>query len=137
LPILNLPSAYVDSLGFDVIDERGRMILDPVRWPSSRSGKGFTEVTNKVHSIGLKFRIHVMRGISMQAVNAKTPILDTAMVCSFYSLAFICWFSMFCIKPFSTQDWWETLSLVLKLLVRASSFKLFTFAFIKISKKWS
>ncbi|KAL6983789.1 hypothetical protein U1Q18_017164 [Sarracenia purpurea var. burkii] len=69
--------AYVDSLGFDVIDEWGRMIPDPDRWPSSKSGKGFTEVAAKVHSMGLKFGIHVMRGISTQAVNANTPILDT------------------------------------------------------------
>ncbi|XP_068332584.1 probable alpha-galactosidase D isoform X1 [Pyrus communis] len=72
-----VPGAYVDSLGFDVIDEWGRPIPDPVRWPSSRGGKGFTKVAAKVHSLGLKFGIHVMRGISTQAVNANTFILDT------------------------------------------------------------
>ncbi|KAG4975367.1 hypothetical protein JHK82_032252 [Glycine max] len=71
--------AYHDSLGFDVIDEWGRMVPDPGRWPSSENGKGFTEVANQVHSMGLKFGIHVMRGISTQAVNANTPILDTTM----------------------------------------------------------
>ncbi|XP_061372288.1 uncharacterized protein LOC133314780 isoform X2 [Gastrolobium bilobum] len=70
--------AYHDSLGFDVIDEWGRMIPDPGRWPSSKDGKGFGEVASKVHSMGLKFGIHVMRGISTQAVNANTPILDTS-----------------------------------------------------------
>ncbi|CAL5349802.1 unnamed protein product [Camellia sinensis] len=69
--------AHTDSLGFDVIDEWGRMIPDPVRWPSSKGGKGFKEVAKKVHSMGLKFGIHVMSGISTQAVNANTPILDT------------------------------------------------------------
>ncbi|XP_002530047.2 uncharacterized protein LOC8283467 [Ricinus communis] len=73
-----VPGAYVDSLGFDVIDEWGRMIPDPDRWPSSRGGRGFTEVARKAHSMGLKFGIHVMRGISTQAYNANTPILDTA-----------------------------------------------------------
>ncbi|KAG8366015.1 hypothetical protein BUALT_Bualt17G0032200 [Buddleja alternifolia] len=68
--------AYVDSLGFDVIDEWGRMIPDPGRWPSSRDGKGFTHVAHKIHSMGLKFGIHIMRGISTQAFNANTPILD-------------------------------------------------------------
>ncbi|KAF1875815.1 hypothetical protein Lal_00006445 [Lupinus albus] len=68
--------AYPDSLGFDVIDEWGRMVPDPGRWPSSAGGKGFTEVANKVHRMGLKFGIHVMRGISTQAVNANTAILD-------------------------------------------------------------
>ncbi|XP_030440330.2 probable alpha-galactosidase B [Syzygium oleosum] len=72
-----VPGAGADSLGFDVIDEWGRMIPDPDRWPSSSGGKGFTEVANKVHSMGLKFGIHVMRGISTQAVNANSPILDT------------------------------------------------------------
>ncbi|KAJ9169452.1 hypothetical protein P3X46_017649 [Hevea brasiliensis] len=72
-----VPGAYVDSLGFDVIDQWGRMIPDPDRWPSSKGGKGFTEVAKKVHSMGLKFGIHVMRGISTQAYNANTPILDT------------------------------------------------------------
>ncbi|XP_054821332.1 uncharacterized protein LOC129320140 isoform X2 [Prosopis cineraria] len=69
--------AYPDSLGLDVIDEWGRMIPDPGRWPSSKGGKGFSEVADKVHRMGLKFGIHVMRGISTQAVNANTPILDT------------------------------------------------------------
>nr|XP_023883853.1 uncharacterized protein LOC111996137 isoform X3 [Quercus suber] len=68
--------AYTDSLGFDVIDEWGRMAPDPKRWPSSKGGKGFTKVAKKVHDMGLKFGIHVMRGISTQAVNANTPILD-------------------------------------------------------------
>ncbi|XP_014518536.1 uncharacterized protein LOC106775836 [Vigna radiata var. radiata] len=69
--------AYHDSLGFDVIDEWGRMLPDPGRWPSSGNGKGFSEVANRVHDMGLKFGIHVMRGISTQAVNTNTPILDT------------------------------------------------------------
>lgn len=72
--------AYVDSLGFDVIDEWGRMIPDPDRWPSSRNGKGFSEVANIIHGMGLKFGIHIMRGISTQAVNANTPILDITTV---------------------------------------------------------
>ncbi|OMO60281.1 Glycoside hydrolase, clan GH-D [Corchorus capsularis] len=70
--------SYVDAEGFDVIDEWGRPIPDPGRWPSSIGGKGFSEVAKKVHSMGLKFGIHVMRGISLQAFNANTPILDTA-----------------------------------------------------------
>ncbi|KAK9113604.1 hypothetical protein Syun_020401 [Stephania yunnanensis] len=69
--------SYTNSLGFDVIDEWGRVIPDPERWPSSRGGKGFSEVAKKVHAMGLKFGIHVMRGIGTQAVNDNTPILDT------------------------------------------------------------
>lgn len=73
----NVPHAYVDSYGFDVIDEWGRMIPDPARWPSSQGGKGFADVAAKVHSMGLKFGIHVMRGISTQTFNSNRPILDT------------------------------------------------------------
>ncbi|XP_074309995.1 uncharacterized protein LOC141644383 [Silene latifolia] len=73
----NVPEAYTDLSGFDVIDEWGRMVPDPDRWPSSKGGKGFSEVAKKVHSMGLKFGIHIMRGINVQAVNAQTPILDT------------------------------------------------------------
>jgi hypothetical protein len=78
-----VPGAYSDSLGFDVIDEWGRMIPDPDRWPSSKGGKGFSILANKVHSMGLKFGIHVMRGISTQAVNANTLILDNAKGCAY------------------------------------------------------
>ena len=68
--------AHIDSEGIDLIDEWGRMVPDPERWPSSRGGKGFTEIAKKVHDIGLKFGIHVMKGISTQAVNANTLIYD-------------------------------------------------------------
>ncbi|GLT86540.1 hypothetical protein SLE2022_046740 [Rubroshorea leprosula] len=73
-----VPGAWMDASGFDVIDEWGRVIPDPDRWPSSGGEKGFSDVASKVHSMGLKFGIHIMRGISIQAYNANTPILDIA-----------------------------------------------------------
>ncbi|OAY74734.1 Alpha-galactosidase [Ananas comosus] len=72
----NVDGAYVDSYGYDSIDEWGRPFPDPERWPSSKGGKGFSKVAQRVHDMGLKFGIHLMRGISTQAVNANTPILD-------------------------------------------------------------
>ncbi|XP_057425402.1 alpha-galactosidase mel1-like [Lotus japonicus] len=67
-----------NSLGFDNIDEWGRMLPDPGRWPSSMiGGKGFTIVANKIQGMGLKFGVHLMAGISTQAYNKNTPILDT------------------------------------------------------------
>lgn len=72
----NVDGAYVDSYGYDSIDKWGRPIPDPDRWPSSRDGKGFAEVAKKVHGMGLKFGIHLMRGISTKAVDANAPILD-------------------------------------------------------------
>ncbi|WOL14378.1 hypothetical protein Cni_G23158 [Canna indica] len=72
----NVDGASEDSYGFDYIDQWGRPFPDPDRWPSSRGGKGFAEVARKVHEMGLKFGIHVMRGINKQAVDSGTPILD-------------------------------------------------------------
>ena len=66
--------ASVTASGYDVIDEWGRPIPDPVRWPSSTGGNGFKPIADQVHSMGLKFGIHVMRGISTQAVLENTPI---------------------------------------------------------------
>ncbi|CAI0462422.1 unnamed protein product [Linum tenue] len=68
--------ASTNSRGFDVIDEWGRVTPDPDRWPSSKGGKGFGEVAKRVHSMGLKFGIHIMRGISVQAYDANSLILD-------------------------------------------------------------
>lgn len=70
-----------NSLGFDNIDEWGRMLPDPGRWPSSMiGGKGFTIVADKIRGMGLKFGVHLMAGISTQAYNKNTPILDTTTV---------------------------------------------------------
>ena len=45
------------------MDEYSRLIPDPNRFPSSIGGKGFGPLAEYVHSLGLKFGIHIMRGI--------------------------------------------------------------------------
>lgn len=67
--------ASVSSPGHDLIDEWGRPVPDPARWPSTSGGRGFKPIADSIHQMGLKFGIHVMRGISTQAVKANTPIL--------------------------------------------------------------
>lgn len=69
------PGASVTTAGFDNIDEWGRPIPDPVRWPSSNGGRGLKPIADRVHAMGLKFGIHVMRGISTQAVKDNTLVL--------------------------------------------------------------
>lgn len=59
------------------MDEFGRLLPDPRRFPSSANGKGFKELADYVHSLGLKFGIHVMRGIPRQAHWANSPIKGT------------------------------------------------------------
>jgi hypothetical protein len=60
-----------------LIDAYGRLIPDTKRFPSAANGKGFKPLSDYIHSLGLKFGIHIMRGIPIQAVDAKSPIKGT------------------------------------------------------------
>jgi hypothetical protein len=55
-------------------DEYGRLVPAPDRFPSGTNGIGFKLLADKLHSMGLKFGIHVMRGIPRQAVLANVQI---------------------------------------------------------------
>ncbi len=59
------------------LDEYGRVIPAPNRFPSATNGKGFAPLAEYIHSLGLKFGIHIMRGIPRQAVHNNLPILGT------------------------------------------------------------
>ena len=56
------------------VDEYSRVIPAENRFPSSAGGKGFAPLAEYVHSLGLKFGIHIMRGIPRQAVRDDLPI---------------------------------------------------------------
>lgn len=73
-PQFRLPKdgAYVPWMP---MDKYGRLLPDPRKFPSSTDGSGFRELADYIHGLGLKFGIHVMRGIPRQAVWAKTPVL--------------------------------------------------------------
>ncbi len=60
-----------------VIDEYGRYQPAVNRFPSAANGNGFKDLAEFVHSKGLKFGIHIMRGIPKIAVEEKLPILGT------------------------------------------------------------
>ena len=60
-----------------VIDEWGRYQPAVNRFPSAADGKGFKELADYVHGKGLKFGIHIMRGIPRIAVDAKMPVKGT------------------------------------------------------------
>lgn len=57
------------------MDEYSRLIPAENRFPSSAGGKGFKPIADKIHAMGLKFGIHIMRGIPRQAVHRNTPIM--------------------------------------------------------------
>ena len=59
------------------MDEYGRVIPAENRFPSSAGGKGFAPIAEKIHGMGMKFGIHMMRGIPKQAVFARTPVPGT------------------------------------------------------------
>lgn len=59
------------------MDEYSRLIPSEKRFPSAAGGKGFSEIARRIHEMGLKFGIHMMRGIPRQAVHADTPIKGT------------------------------------------------------------
>jgi len=60
-----------------VMDEYSRLMPAVNRFPSAAGGRGFKPLGDYIHSLGLKFGIHILRGIPRQAVAANTPILGT------------------------------------------------------------
>lgn len=79
-PRFNDPNLAYDSTGkpdhpeYITVDEFGRYLPSPQRFPSSAGGKGFRLLADYVHSKGLKFGIHIMRGIPRYAVELNLPV---------------------------------------------------------------
>jgi hypothetical protein len=59
------------------LDNEGRYIPPPSRFPSSANGVGFKALSDYTHSLGLKFGIHILRGIPKEAVSKNSPIADS------------------------------------------------------------
>ncbi len=59
------------------MDEYGRLLPDPARFPSSAGGAGFKPLADYIHSLGLKFGIHIMRGIPRIAAHRHMPVKGT------------------------------------------------------------
>lgn len=59
------------------IDEYGRFLPAVKKFPSVADGKGFKTLADYVHSKGLKFGIHLMRGIPVLAVKNNCPVMGT------------------------------------------------------------
>ena len=60
------------------MNEYGQLMPAENRFPSAKGGKGFAALAEYVHSLGLKFGIHIMRGIPRQAVHNDLPVSGTA-----------------------------------------------------------
>jgi len=60
-----------------ILDANGRLLPATNRFPSSANGAGFKPLAEYAHSKGLKFGIHLLRGIPRQAVAENLPILGS------------------------------------------------------------
>jgi len=70
---LENPGAKPAELKF-VLDENGRFMPAVNRFPSAAGGAGFKPLADYIHSLGLKFGIHILRGIPRQAVARSSRI---------------------------------------------------------------
>ncbi|MFE9452093.1 glycoside hydrolase family 27 protein [Streptomyces sp. NPDC006739] len=61
-----------------VLDAYGRQLPAPNRFPSAVDGAGFGPLAERVHGLGLRFGLHIMRGIPRRAVDARLPVAGTA-----------------------------------------------------------
>jgi len=61
------------------VDGFGRLLPAPSKFPSAAGVRGFSPLADYVHGKGLKFGIHLMRGIPRQAVEADLPIAGTSL----------------------------------------------------------
>lgn len=64
------------------MDGCGRLMPAANRFPSAADGKGFKPLADHVHSLGLKFGIHIMRGMPRMAAHRRLPILGSAYSCA-------------------------------------------------------
>ena len=67
------PGAKPEDVKFS-LDDNGRFIPVVDRFPSAADGAGFKPLADYVHSLGLKFGIHILRGIPREAAAKNLPI---------------------------------------------------------------
>jgi alpha-galactosidase len=64
------------------LDAYGRPTPTPNRFPSAREGRGFAVLAEQVHELGLRFGLHIMRGIPRLAVQHGFPVANTGYTAS-------------------------------------------------------
>lgn len=60
------------------LDAFGRYMPAVNTFPSAAQGEGFKPLADFVHSLGLKFGLHILRGIPKEAVRKSLPIAGTS-----------------------------------------------------------
>jgi hypothetical protein len=70
---LRQPGEKGAAQGF-VMDANGRYLVATNRFASAADGAGFKPLADWVHGLGLKFGLHIIRGIPREAVEKNLPI---------------------------------------------------------------
>ena len=74
---------YVVNPGTDpkdyqlLLNDNGQFIPVSARFPSAGNGAGFKPLADYIHSLGLKFGLHIIRGIPREAVAKNLAIADS------------------------------------------------------------
>jgi hypothetical protein len=70
------------ATGFDyrkdaglALDPWGRLLPAANRFPSAAGGAGFKPLGDRLHALGLRFGLHLMRGVPRQAADRNLPVL--------------------------------------------------------------
>ena len=95
------PNIRLDKNGLPldtlVMDNYGRLLPSVKRFPSAANGKGFKAIADYVHAKGMKFGIHIMRGIPREAYYNNLPIKGTKYIAKDIA------------EPFDTCEWQNNL----------------------------
>jgi len=59
------------------LDDHGRLLPATNRFPSSVGGKGFKPLADRVHALGLRFGVHLMRGAPRLAAERGLKVVGT------------------------------------------------------------
>ena len=75
-------TGYEYRVGVELaMDRWGRLLPAPNRFPSAAGGAGFRPLADFVHALGLKFGVHLMRGVPRLAADRNLPIKGTSHTC--------------------------------------------------------
>jgi len=64
------------------MDQYGRFMPDTTRFPSAKGGKGFKPLADSVHNLGMKFGLHLMRGVPRMAVHRNCMVFNSTYSCT-------------------------------------------------------
>ena len=111
---VSCPGALTTHNGPWYLDRYGRPIPAPEYFPSAAGGRGFRPLAGYIHQQGLKFGIHIMRGVPRPAVRGRSPVLGTSLTAAdIADTTSVCPWSkdMYGVDPRKpgAQEWYDSL----------------------------